>query len=226
MSVVEQKLREDPGGLYGRMDFATRDRYRHVVEEIAKSSALSESEVARKAIQLAHEGAAGNRRQGRRRRSGGPRRLLPDRQGALRDSSGRRRRGLPPPRSCAGSRGVSRCCSISARSRRSRGASPRPSRRWPVATESRDAVLVALAVLLLLATSQLGVGHGELDRDVARHAAPAAANGLFPGPSVAVAHAGGRPDDARPAPRASRAWSRRWRSGSSPTGTTTCTSAC
>ncbi|MET0681857.1 MAG: glucoamylase family protein [Casimicrobiaceae bacterium] len=59
MSVVETKLREDPGGLYGRMDFATRDRYRHVVEEIAKRSHLSESEVARKAIQLAHEGAAG-----------------------------------------------------------------------------------------------------------------------------------------------------------------------
>ena len=59
MSVVEQKLREDPGGLYGRMDFATRDRYRHVVEEIAKGSHLSEGEVARKAIQLAYEGPAG-----------------------------------------------------------------------------------------------------------------------------------------------------------------------
>ncbi len=59
MSVVEHKLREDPGGLYGRMDFATRDRYRHVVEEIAKGSQLSESEVARKAVQLAHEGTAG-----------------------------------------------------------------------------------------------------------------------------------------------------------------------
>ena len=56
MSVVEMKLREDPGGHYGRMDFATRDRYRHVVEKIAKGSHLSESEVARKAIQLAHEG--------------------------------------------------------------------------------------------------------------------------------------------------------------------------
>ena len=59
MSIVEQKLREDPGGLYGRMDFATRDRYRHVVEEIAKGSHLSESEVARKAIQLANEGTSG-----------------------------------------------------------------------------------------------------------------------------------------------------------------------
>ena len=38
MSVVEQMLREDPGGVYARMDFATRDRYRHVVEEIAKRS--------------------------------------------------------------------------------------------------------------------------------------------------------------------------------------------
>jgi len=58
MSVVEQKMLEDPDGVYGRMDFATRDRYRHVVEKIAKASRLSESEVARKAIQLAHEGAA------------------------------------------------------------------------------------------------------------------------------------------------------------------------
>ncbi len=57
MSVVEQVLREDPGGVYGRMDIATRDRYRHVVEKIAKSSGLSEGEVARKAIQLTRESA-------------------------------------------------------------------------------------------------------------------------------------------------------------------------
>ena len=58
MSIVEQTLGEDPGDVYGKMDFATRDRYRHVVEKTAKSSPHSESEVARKAIQLAHEGAA------------------------------------------------------------------------------------------------------------------------------------------------------------------------
>ena len=57
MSIVEQILDEDPGDVYGRMDFATRDRYRHVVEKIAKSSPHSESEVARQAIQLAREGA-------------------------------------------------------------------------------------------------------------------------------------------------------------------------
>ena len=58
MSVVEQTLREDPGGVYGMMDFASRDRYRHVVETIAKQSRLAEHEVARHAIQRAHEGAA------------------------------------------------------------------------------------------------------------------------------------------------------------------------
>jgi cyclic beta-1,2-glucan synthetase len=56
MSAVEQALREDPGGVYGRMDFATRDRYRHVVEKLAKSSRQPEAGVARKAILLAHEG--------------------------------------------------------------------------------------------------------------------------------------------------------------------------
>jgi cyclic beta-1,2-glucan synthetase len=57
MSIVEQTLREDPGGVYEKMDFATRDRYRHMVEKIAKGSRLSESEVARQAIQLTREGA-------------------------------------------------------------------------------------------------------------------------------------------------------------------------
>ena len=60
MSAVEQVLREDPGGAYGRMDFATRDRYRHGVEKIAKRSRLHEVDVARKAILLAGEGAARN----------------------------------------------------------------------------------------------------------------------------------------------------------------------
>src|SRR5688572_22886417 len=51
MSVVEQALRED--GAYGAMDFATRDRYRHVIEKVAKASPLAEREVAREAIRLA-----------------------------------------------------------------------------------------------------------------------------------------------------------------------------
>jgi len=54
-SIVEQTLREDFDGIYGSMDFAVRDRYRHVVEDIAKKSKINEYEVARIAIQLAHE---------------------------------------------------------------------------------------------------------------------------------------------------------------------------
>src|ERR1022692_4763173 len=36
MSVVERTLREDTGGVYGRMEFAARNRYRHNVEKLAK----------------------------------------------------------------------------------------------------------------------------------------------------------------------------------------------
>ncbi len=60
MSIVELTLREDIGGVYGKMDFSTRDRYRHAVETIAKESRLSEGEVAAHAIRLARESAAGN----------------------------------------------------------------------------------------------------------------------------------------------------------------------
>lgn len=57
MSQVEQTLRLDPAGVYGKMDFFTRDRYRHCVETISRHSRFRESEVAQMAIQLAQEGA-------------------------------------------------------------------------------------------------------------------------------------------------------------------------
>lgn len=53
MSEVERILREDPSDIYTRMDFVTRDRYRHVIEETARQSALEEENVARQAIALA-----------------------------------------------------------------------------------------------------------------------------------------------------------------------------
>ncbi len=54
-SLVEQILQGDPARVYADMDFATRDGYRHVVEAIAKRCVWAEQDVARKAIQLAHE---------------------------------------------------------------------------------------------------------------------------------------------------------------------------
>ena len=49
-------LREDPAGFHERMTFATRDRYRHVVERIAKRTRRSEESVARQAIECARAG--------------------------------------------------------------------------------------------------------------------------------------------------------------------------
>ncbi|MCI0415110.1 hypothetical protein L0222_20245, partial [bacterium] len=53
VSLVDAELRKDPSGHYARCDFATRDRYRHVIEEIVKKSKNSETEIAAKAIDLA-----------------------------------------------------------------------------------------------------------------------------------------------------------------------------
>lgn len=52
-STVEQTLRQDKKGVYGLMDFATRDRYRHVVESISHQSDLSELQIAQLVIELA-----------------------------------------------------------------------------------------------------------------------------------------------------------------------------
>ncbi len=52
LSVVEQILRTEPAGVYPRMDFATRDTFRHVVESIARRSPKSEPEIATLAVEL------------------------------------------------------------------------------------------------------------------------------------------------------------------------------
>ena len=53
LSSVEKALTADPSGDYVRMDFGTRDRYRHAVEEMARLGSRSEIEVARQAVTLA-----------------------------------------------------------------------------------------------------------------------------------------------------------------------------
>ena len=58
-SIVEQILREDPAGIHALMTFETRDRYRHVVERIAKRTRQPEADVARAAIALARDAAQG-----------------------------------------------------------------------------------------------------------------------------------------------------------------------
>jgi cyclic beta-1,2-glucan synthetase len=56
-SAVEQTLRTDPANIYTRMDFATRDLYRHTVERIARRSKKTEPEVAALAVELARKNA-------------------------------------------------------------------------------------------------------------------------------------------------------------------------
>ena len=65
-SALEAVLRRDPSGFYARMTFVTRDRYRHVVERIAKRTGHSEPEVATAALRLAEEGARGQMDDARR----------------------------------------------------------------------------------------------------------------------------------------------------------------
>ncbi|HEX6986055.1 MAG TPA: cyclic beta 1-2 glucan synthetase, partial [Planctomycetaceae bacterium] len=57
-SVVERALRQDPAGVYPAMSFSSRDRYRHVVERIARRSPLTEEQVARLAVEQARAAAA------------------------------------------------------------------------------------------------------------------------------------------------------------------------
>src|ERR1044072_2041351 len=53
VSLIDPLLGEDPAGVYAHMSFQTRDRYRHVVERIAKRTGADELEVARGALRLA-----------------------------------------------------------------------------------------------------------------------------------------------------------------------------
>jgi cyclic beta-1,2-glucan synthetase len=53
-SRVEAILRRDPAGVYPRMDFETRDRYRHVIEKLAVLAHIPEWDVAERALAQCH----------------------------------------------------------------------------------------------------------------------------------------------------------------------------
>ncbi|HEY7426013.1 MAG TPA: glucoamylase family protein, partial [Gemmataceae bacterium] len=52
-NLVEPMLRQDPAGAYARQAFATRDRYRQIVEKLARGSGVEEVEVAQRVVQRA-----------------------------------------------------------------------------------------------------------------------------------------------------------------------------
>jgi len=53
VSLLDEILDSDPAGIYPGMDFDTRDRYRAVIEKVARAVEHTEEEVARKAVHLA-----------------------------------------------------------------------------------------------------------------------------------------------------------------------------
>ena len=54
-SIVDEILRRDINGIYSKMDFHTRDGYRHAIEKIANCSKLSEQSIAELVINSAKE---------------------------------------------------------------------------------------------------------------------------------------------------------------------------
>src|SRR5215213_6401169 len=53
VSLIERLLGNDPAGVYARMEFASRDRYRHVIERISKRTRTNELDIGQAAIDLA-----------------------------------------------------------------------------------------------------------------------------------------------------------------------------
>ncbi len=57
VSLVEHILHRDPAGVYGGMDFRSRDRYRHAVEELADATGEGQLRVALKSVEQARRSA-------------------------------------------------------------------------------------------------------------------------------------------------------------------------
>jgi cyclic beta-1,2-glucan synthetase len=57
VSLVEQVLQRDPAGVYGRMDFLSRDRYRQAVEELAEATGEAQLRVALRSVESARQAA-------------------------------------------------------------------------------------------------------------------------------------------------------------------------
>ena len=57
MSLVERVLQRDPAGVYARMDFLSRDRYRQAIEELAERTGEAQVRVALRTAESARQAA-------------------------------------------------------------------------------------------------------------------------------------------------------------------------
>jgi cyclic beta-1,2-glucan synthetase len=60
VSLVEEALQRDPAGVYGRMDFLSRDRYRQAVEELAEPDGEAQVQVALRSVERARRAVEGS----------------------------------------------------------------------------------------------------------------------------------------------------------------------
>jgi cyclic beta-1,2-glucan synthetase len=64
VSLIDPLLGKDPAGAYLKMEFGSRDRYRHVVERISKRTLFSELEIGEAAVELAAKASNGGKNSG------------------------------------------------------------------------------------------------------------------------------------------------------------------
>ena len=98
VSLVEQVLQRDPAGVYSGMDFRSRDRYRHAVEELAEPTGDDQLRVALKSVERARQIGAQNARRPRHARRLSPDRQRPPRVRGERRVGAEHRRAAPPLR--------------------------------------------------------------------------------------------------------------------------------
>ncbi len=64
VSLIDPLLGKDPAGAYLKMEFASRDRYRHVVERISKRTSFTELEIGEAAVEIATKASTGAKNSG------------------------------------------------------------------------------------------------------------------------------------------------------------------
>ena len=170
VSLVEQVLQRDPAGVYGRMDFRSRDRYRHAVEELAEPTGEGQLRVALKSVERARQVARADARRARRAR-----RLPPDRRRAPAVRA-QRRLAARPRRSASGGCS-SRCATPGYLGTIAAGTAllVAGAVAYACAHGWRGASLVCVALLTVVPASELAIQIAAAAHQLPDSAAPAAA---------------------------------------------------
>lgn len=64
INAVHEILKQDPVGIYSKMDYKTKEYYRNVIKEISDKTQISEVYIAKKALELANENISISEKEG------------------------------------------------------------------------------------------------------------------------------------------------------------------